>query len=147
MDCPPPAAICDCSPVPPKLFVDTWDVAVDAFLDADDSIELLVSEIFLVGELNKGSEEARAAANEARIERERTFDLLCKEETPRKTKETEIHTAQLELSVLQQNIESQVEALTEKDREIAALKKHLSAIADENRSLLQDSLQQSDELS
>ena len=104
VDCPPPAAICDCSPVPPTLFVDTWDVAVDAFLDADDSIELLVSEIFIVGELNKGLEEARAAANEARIERERTFDLLCKEETPRKTKETEIYTAQLELSVLQQNI-------------------------------------------
>ena len=147
VDCPPPPAICDCSPVPPKLIVDTCDVAVDASLDADDSMELLVSEFFSVGELNKGFEEARAAANKARIECGHTFDLLCEEMTLRKAKEKEIHTAKLELAGLQINIASQVVALAEKDSEIAALKTRLSALSDENSSLLQHSLQQSEELS
>ena len=147
VDCPPPPAICDCSPVPPKLIVDTCDVAVDASLDADDSMELLVSEFSSVGELNKGFEEARAAANKARIECEHTFDLLCEEMTLRKAKEKEIHEAKIELAGLQTNIASQVVALAEKDSEIAALKKRLSALSDENSSLLQHSLQQSEELS
>ena len=147
VDCPPPPAICDCSPVTPKLIVDTCDVAVDASLDADDSMELLVSEFSSVGELNKGFEEARAAANKARIECEHTFDLLCEEMTLRKAKEKEIHEAKIELAGLQTNIASQVVALAEKDSEIAALKKRLSALSDENSSLLQHSLQQSEELS
>ena len=127
VDCPPPAAFRDSSPVPPKLIppkliVDTCDRAVDASLDADDSIELLVSEFSSVGELSKGFEEARAAANKTRIECEHTFDLLCEEMTLCTAKEMEIQTAKLELSSIQQNIQSQVEALTDKDREIADLK-------------------------
>ena len=100
VDCPPPPAICDCSPVPPKLKVDTCDVAVVASLDAEDSMELLVSEFSAVGELNKGLEKACAAANKARIECEHTFDLLCEEMTLRKAKENELHTAKLDLSDL-----------------------------------------------
>ena len=69
-----------------------------------------------VGELNKEFEGARAAATKARIEREHTFNLLCGKMTIRKAKETEIRTAQLELSALQHNNESQVEALTENEK-------------------------------
>ena len=147
VDCPPPAVMCDCSPVPPKLIVDTCDVAVDASLDADESMELLVTEFSSVGDLNKGFEEARAAAHTARIECENTFELLCEEMQLRKAQETELHNAQTELSALKSTLNTHVDALASKDAEITALKQRLIALTDENTSLLKHSLQQSDELS
>ena len=59
-----PTEICLCfSPLPPPVLPDTFDVAVEASMDAEEATELLVTELDSVQRLQKGFEEARAAAN------------------------------------------------------------------------------------
>ena len=147
VDCPPPPAICDCSPVRPKLIVDTCDVGVDASLDAEESMDLLVTEFASVGELRKGFEEARAAAIKSHTEFTHTFDLLCEQMMLRESKEKELVQTQETLSTVQQQLSSQDTALAEQTEELKALKARIHTLTEENTSLLKHSLEQSEAIS
>ena len=59
-----PTENCLCSPpLPPPVLPDTFDVAVEASMDAEEAMELLVTDFDSVQSLQKAFEEARVAAN------------------------------------------------------------------------------------
>ena len=134
VDCPPPPAICDGSPVPPKLNVDTCDVGVDASSDAEESMDLLVTEFASVSELRKRFEEARTAAIKSHTEFTHTFDLLCEQMMLRESKEKELVKTQETLSTVQRQLSSQDTALAEQTEELKALKARIHTLTEENTS-------------
>ena len=108
-----PTEKCLCSsPLLPFVLPNTFDVAVGASMDAEEAMELLVTELDSVQRLQKGFEEARAAANN-------TFQALG---------ET-------------------VQELREKETNITDLNHCLTALNEENSSLLARTLELTEQVS
>ena len=86
-----------CSPpLPPPVLPDTFDVALDASMDAEEAMELLVTEFDSVQRLQKGFEEARVAASN-------TFQVLGKTVQELREKETKITALNQRLTALNEN--------------------------------------------
>ena len=111
-----PTENCLCSPpLPPPVLADTFDVAVDASMDAEEAMELLVTEFDSVQRLQKGFEEARVAANN-------TFQVLGETVQELREKETRITALNQRLTALNEENSSLLARTFELTEEVSSLK-------------------------